>query len=184
MVLINKNEFQLPLGSEAPNFTLPATDGKTYSLDDFKDKVLVVVFSCNHCPYVKAYEQRLIDLQNEFAGKGVQIIAINSNDAENYPEDNFEAMKENALEKNFNFLYLRDEDQDIAKAYGAECTPHVFVFDAKHKLVYQGGIDDKWDAPDKVENPYLRNALTEVVEGKGVSNPTPHVIGCSIKWLR
>ncbi|HII88139.1 TPA: thioredoxin family protein [Candidatus Woesearchaeota archaeon] len=184
MVVVNKHTYQLALGASAPLFCLPATNGKTYSLDDFKDKkILVIAFTCNHCPYVQAYEERLMELQEDFEDKGVQLICINANDDTEYPEDGFEAMKENALEKDFNFVYLRDATQQTAKAYGAECTPHVLVFDEKRKLVYQGGIDDNWKDAGQVKQPYLRRAIEELLARKAVSTPVSYVIGCSIKWF-
>ncbi len=185
MVLINKNTYQLSLGASAPDFTLPATDGKIYTLADFKDKkILVIAFTCNHCPYVQAYEERLMEIQEDFGDKGVQLICINANDDQEYPEDGFEAMKENALEKDFNFVYLRDGTQQIAKAYGAECTPHLFVFDEKRKLAYQGGIDDNWKDASQVKQPHLRRAIEELTARKPVSSPISYVIGCSVKWFR
>lgn len=174
---------KLKIGSRAPGFSLPAVDGKFYSLNSFLDKkILVIIFSCNHCPYVQAYEQRIIDLQKEFENKGVQIIAINSNDDKKYPEDSFEEMKKRAADKNFNFLYLRDETQETAKGYGATHTPQVFLFDENRKLRYEGKIDDNWQEPEKVKSKYLRNAIIEVLDGKEVSVPETFSIGCTIKW--
>ncbi len=174
---------KLKIGSRAPGFSLPAVDGKFYSLNSFLDKkILVIIFSCNHCPYVQAYEQRIIDLQKEFENKGVQIIAINSNDDKKYPEDSFEEMKKRATDKNFNFLYLRDETQETAKGYGATHTPQVFLFDENRKLRYEGKIDDNWQEPEKVKSKYLRNAIIEVLDGKEVSVPETFSIGCTIKW--
>lgn len=172
----------LKIGSPAPNFNLPAVDGNTYSLDSFKDKdALIVIFSCNHCPYVRAYEDRIIQIQNDYKDK-LQIVAINSNDTTNYPEDSFEEMIKRAKEKNFNFPYLRDETQEVAKAYGATHTPEIFLFDKERKLAFHGKIDDNWQEPSKVKTPYLRNAIEELLANKPISVPETFTIGCTIKW--
>ncbi|MBD3408673.1 MAG: redoxin domain-containing protein [Ignavibacteriales bacterium] len=174
---------KLALGDAAPAFELPATDGKTYSLDSFKDATaLVVIFSCNHCPYVKAYEDRIVALQEEFGARGARFVAINANDAVSHPDDSFDEMKERASEKRFNFPYLRDESQETAKAFGASHTPELFVFDKERKLAYIGKIDDNWKEPEAVKTRYLKEALEELVEGKEVSVPETHAIGCTIKW--
>ncbi len=173
----------LELGSTAPDFDLPGTDGGRYSLSSFADKpVLVVVFSCNHCPYVKAYEDRMVAIQKEYADKGVQFIAINSNDDKAYPEDSFDEMVKRAREKAFNFPYLRDEAQMVVDAYGAVCTPHVFAFDKGRKLRYRGRMDDSRD-PSTVKSPDLRNALDDMTEGLNVRVPDTRPFGCSIKWF-
>ncbi|MEJ5351982.1 MAG: thioredoxin family protein [Melioribacteraceae bacterium] len=172
----------LKIGSPAPNFNLPAVDGNSYSLDSFKDKeALIVIFSCNHCPYVRAYEDRIIQIQNDYKDK-LQIVAINSNDTTNYPEDSFEEMIKRAKEKNFNFPYLRDESQEVAKAYGATHTPEIFLFDKERKLAFHGKIDDNWQEPSKVKTPYLRNAIEELLANKPISVPETFTIGCTIKW--
>jgi peroxiredoxin len=172
----------LELGAAAPNFDLPATDGKRYSLPSFTQKpVLAVIFSCNHCPYVKDYEGRMVAIQKEYTSKGVQLVAINSNDAKSYPEDSFEEMVKRAKERGFNFPYLRDEAQKVVDAYGAVCTPHVFAFDRERRLRYRGRIDDSRDQ-SKVKSPDLMNALAEMVQGRIVSVPDTRPFGCSIKW--
>ena len=136
---------QLPLGTPIIDFSLPATDGETYGPADFADKdVLVVIFMCNHCPYIKAMIDRMIAIQNDYAERGVQLIGINANDAENYPEDSFEAMQAWVEEKGISFVYCYDESQQVAKAYQAQCTPDIFVFDKERKLAYHGRIDDNW----------------------------------------
>ncbi len=174
---------KLKIDSLLPQFKLKGTDGKFYSIEDFADKnILIVIFSCNHCPYVQAYEGRMIELQNEFENKGVQIIAINSNDDSKYPDDSFDEMKKRADEKHFNFPYLRDESQEIAKAFGASHTPQIFLFNSERKLKYEGKIDDNWQESDKVRNQYLRDAILEVLDGKDVSIPETFSIGCTIKW--
>lgn len=179
------SENVLVLGSKIPQFKLPGTDGKFYGPDSFADaKVLVVLFSCNHCPYVQAYEDRVIAIQKDYAGSGVQIMAINSNDTADHPDDSFENMKVRAEQRKFNFPYLRDEAQDTAKAFGASHTPELFVFDSERKLAYYGKIDDNWKEVDKVKSRYLRNALDEIIAGKQVSVPETFAIGCTIKWKK
>ncbi len=173
----------LKIGSPAPGFNLPGVDGKTYSLHSMEDKqALVVIFSCNHCPYVQAYEGRIKKIQEDY--KGVVIVAINSNEDVNYPDDSFENMKKRAAEQKFNFLYLRDEDQSVARAYDATHTPEIFLFDKERKLVFHGKIDDNWQEPNKVQNHYLRNALDELLAGKEISVPETFTIGCTIKWKK
>ena len=172
----------LPLGSHAIDFHLKGADGKTYSLESFKDKkALVVAFTCNHCPYVKDYEDRMIQLQRDYVPKGVTLVAINSNDDVNYPEDSFENMVQRSKEKGFNFPYVRDETQDIAKKYGGICTPHVFAFDEKQVLQYKGRIDDNRNS-SLVKSNDLRNALDAILSGKTPEVRETRPFGCSIKW--
>jgi peroxiredoxin len=174
---------KLSIGQRAPDFTLPGVDGHDRALASFKDKaVVVVVFTCNHCPYAQAYEDRLIAIQRDFAPKGVQLIAINSNDAAGYPEDSFDNMVKRAQKKQFNFPYLRDETQRAARAYGAEYTPEAFVFNSRLELCYVGRVDDNWQHPEKVRSPDLRQAIDAVLAGQPVENPVTHAIGCTIKW--
>jgi len=174
----------LKIGSKAPDFNLPATDGKTYSLNSFAEKkALIVIFSCNHCPYVQAYEDRIIEIQKDYA-KDVQIVAISSNEDENYPEDSFENMKARAGQKKFNFPYLHDETQNVAKAYDATHTPEIFLFDKERKLVFHGKIDDNWQEPHNAKSKYLRNALDELLSGQEISVPETFTIGCTIKWRK
>ncbi len=175
---------KLTLGSKAPDFNLPATDGKLYSLDSFNNKrFLIIIFSCNHCPYVQAYEDRIIEIQNDF-NQTLSVAAISSNETDNYPEDSFDKMKERSELKKFNFPYLWDESQDVAKAYGATHTPEIFLFDEERKLAFHGKIDDNWQDPKSVKSKYLRNALEELIAGKKVSVPETFTIGCTIKWKR
>lgn len=175
----------MPPGTPAPDFSLPATDGTAYSLASFEDaRVLVVVFTCNHCPYAVAAEDRLIDIQNRYTDKGVQFVAINPNDAETYPEDSFENMAVRAREKGFSFPYLCDATQETARAYGAACTPDIFVFDAERKLRYNGRIDDNWQYPDRVTSRDLERALDAVLAGEDVPFAPVPSMGCSIKWKK
>jgi peroxiredoxin len=170
-------------GTAAPEFALPGVDGKTYSLASFADaKALVVVFTCNHCPYAKAVEDRLIALQNDYASRGVRLCAINPNDERAYPDDSFPQMIERAAQKGFNFPYLRDESQAVARAYDAACTPDIFVFDARRELAYNGRFDDNWKEPEKVQRQDLRLALDALLAGKPVAGEVVPSMGCSIKW--
>jgi peroxiredoxin len=171
----------LPFGAKAPDFDLLGVDGKRYSLDSFAKPVLVVIFSCNHCPYVVAYEDRMVSIQRDY-GRDVQLVAINSNDEKAYPEDNFPSMVARAKEKRFNFPYLRDETQEVVEAYGAVCTPHVFAFDKGRILRYRGRIDDSKD-PAAVTSHDLRNALDDILKGASVRVPDTRPFGCSIKWF-
>ena len=172
----------LALGSPAPDFDLPGVDSRRYTLASFTGKsVLVLIFSCNHCPYVKDYETRMVLIQRDYASKSVQLVAINSNDDKTYPEDSFAEMVKRAKERGFNFPYLRDETQKVVEAYGGICTPHVFVFDSKRLLRYRGRIDDSRD-PSKVAHPDLRNALDDMIAGVSVRIPDTKPFGCSIKW--
>ena len=174
----------LKIGAPLPQFgKLPGVDGKSYSASDFNQaKVMVIVFSCNHCPYVRAYEERMIAFQRDYSPHGVELVAINSNDVRNYPDDSFEKMVARAKEKNFNFKYLRDEDQKVAEAFGATHTPEFFVFDEKRTLRYSGKMDDSWENPSAVKENYLRNATDALLNGKKVEKPETFSIGCTIKW--
>lgn len=172
----------LNIGSKVPEFELTSVNEKSYSLANFEDKEgIIIVFGCNHCPYVVANEDRLIEIQNDYADQ-IQVLEINSNDAVNYPEDSFEKMKIRAKEKGFNFHYLRDETQEIAKAFGATHTPEIFLVNKNKELVYHGKIDDNWQAPSQVRTKYLRNAIDEMLSNKEISIPETFSIGCTIKW--
>jgi len=173
----------LKIGEKAIQFNLPGVDGKQHSLGQYVGKnAVVVIFSCNHCPYVRAWEDRMVQIQNEYANRGVQLIAINSNDVAEYPDDSFARMKERAREKKFTFPYLYDETQQTAHAYGAERTPEVFVFDKKSTLRYHGTIDDNYDDPTAVKKRYLRDALDAVLAEKTISEAETRPVGCTIKW--
>lgn len=181
MVLLES--LQIPLGSSPHDFSLSGVDGKKYGLASAKESdILVIVFMCNHCPYIQACIERLVRLSNDFQNRGVYFIGINSNDGEQYPEDNFEAMKEFAAEHDIQFPYLHDESQEVARAYNAQCTPDIFVYDKDRKLAYHGRIDDNWKDSDKVTSQDLRNALEALLNGKPVSEDQHPSMGCSIKW--
>ncbi|OGD95188.1 hypothetical protein A3F02_03345 [Candidatus Curtissbacteria bacterium RIFCSPHIGHO2_12_FULL_38_9b] len=174
---------QVTQGTAAPNFDLPATDGQNYTLASFADaKALVVAFTCNHCPYAKAAWPLLISLANYFKPKNIAFVGINPNDETHYPEDSFEQMKKMVPKWHINFPYLRDESQKIAKAYGAVCTPDIFVYDQNRNLYYHGRINDNWQEPNKVTKEELKNALTYLLAGNPPPKDQNPSIGCSIKW--
>ncbi|HEY2734429.1 MAG TPA: thioredoxin family protein [Polyangiales bacterium] len=173
----------MPLGTSAPPFSLPAVDGSSYSLDSFREaKLLVVIFTCNHCPYAQALESRFIELQHDYAARGVRLCAINPNDARAYPDDDFASMRKRAQDNGWNFPYLRDETQQVARAYDAACTPDIFVFDAERKLRYNGRCDDNWKEPSKVTRRDLRRALDQLLAGGAVDFDVHPALGCSVKW--
>jgi peroxiredoxin len=179
---------QPELGSACPDFRLPAVDGKTYGRDDFAaSPVLVVMFICNHCPYVKAVEDRLIALQREFAAgdqkqPDVQLVGICANDAASYPDDAFDKLRERWQTKEYGFPYLHDESQAVARAFGAVCTPDVYVYDDQRQLAYRGRIDDSWKDPDKVTRRELHQAVTALLGGQRPPADQKPSLGCSIKW--
>ena len=189
----NEDHKTLAIGEKAPDFKLPATDGKTYSLASFKDAaVLVIVFTCNHCPTAQAYEDRIIQLVKDYKSRKVSVIAIMPNDPQSVQlselgytdlSDSFEEMKIRAKSKNYNFPYLYDGDHEtVAKAYGPIATPHVFIFDKERKLRYQGRIDDV-EKPTKTPNNFdTRNAIDALLANKPITVQTTKVFGCSIKW--
>ena len=182
MVLINDNSNVLSIGDPMPPFTLPATDDMTVESGMIKDPVIAIVFTCNHCPYAQAYEQRLKDLMEDFDEEGVQFVLVSSNDAEGYPDDSFENMKRKKEETGWPCPYCYDETQDIANAFGALCTPHCFVFDRERVLKYKGRIDDNWEREEEVTEHNLRDALAALVAGQEPPAHEANAIGCSIKW--
>ncbi len=172
-----------PLGTPAHDFSLEGTDSKTHSLKNYSEKeIIVIVFMCNHCPYVKAVLKRIIELQNEFIDRGVQFIGINPNDATRYPDDSLENMKIIARENDFSFPYLIDPSQEVAKSYGAVCTPDLYVYGKNRKLVYRGRIDDNWKDSEKVTQQDLKLALKNILSGEVITNKQIPSMGCSIKW--
>ncbi len=175
--------FTLKIGDKAPDFKLPATDDKTYQLSDFSDaNALVIFFTCNHCPFVLGSDEVTRKTAERFISQGVKFVGINSNSVNTHPNDDFEHMVERMNEEKFPWLYLRDESQEVALAYGALRTPHFYVFDQDRKLVYTGrGVDNPRDASQITDND-LENALEEHVTGKPVSTPLTNPIGCNVKW--
>ena len=171
------------VGEQAIGFKLIGVDDQYHSLEDYGEKQIVaVIFSCNHCPYVRAWEDRMVLIQAEYAERGVQLIAINANDATKYPDDDFPEMKKRASEKHFNFPYLRDETQEVARAYGAQRTPEVFLFDKDRILRYHGVIDDNYDDPKAVKTRFLRDAIESVLAHRQVAVVETKPVGCTIKW--
>ena len=189
----NDDHKTLPIGAQAPNFNLPGVDGKTYTISSFKNaQVLVIVFTCNHCPTAQAYEDRIIQLTKDYGKRGVAIVAISPNDPQSvnlnelgYTDlsDSFEEMKLRARQKRYNFPYLYDgKTQTTSKAYGPVATPHIFIFDKKRKLSYQGRIDDM-EKPTKTPNNLdARNAIEALLNNREVPVTTTKVFGCSVKW--
>lgn len=174
---------KLGIGDEAIPFSLPGVDGEARSLSEYQDRAAVaVIFTCNHCPYARAWEDRIVLIQNDYKDRGVQVLAINANDADKYPDDGFTQMQKRAEEKNFNFPYLQDESQELAVAYDAERTPEVFLFDGDRKLAYHGAVDDNYDDPNAVRENYLRDAIEAVLSGEGPSVSETRPVGCTIKW--
>jgi peroxiredoxin len=175
--------FTIQPGEKAKDFNLPATDGKTYSLNSFNDaKYLVVFFTCNHCPYVIGSDEVTRKTAEKFKPKGVDFVGINSNSANTYPEDDFEHMKKRMEEYKFPWKYLRDESQEVAHEYGALRTPHFYVFGEDRKLVYTGrGVDSPRDTSKMTVND-LDRALEELTSGKTISVPETNPIGCNVKW--
>ena len=174
----------LPLGTSAPDFRLPDTGGQMVSLADFKSApALVVLFICNHCPYVKHIRAGLAELGREYQQRGAAIVAINSNDVDNYPEDSPEKMKREVKAAGYVFPYLYDETQAVAQAYHAACTPDLFLFDKDRKLVYRGQFDDSRPGNGRpVTGKDLRAALDATLAGKPVPEPQTPSVGCNIKW--
>lgn len=175
--------FTLQIGDQAPDFSLPATDGKTYSLAAFDAAdVLVIFFTCNHCPFVTGSDEVTRKTAQAFKGKGVAFVGINSNSEKTYAEDSFENMVKRMEEKQFPWVYLYDKSQDVARTYGALRTPHFYVFDRQRDLIYTGrGVDSPRDA-SKITVNDLQRALEEHLAGKPISVPATNPIGCNVKW--
>ena len=173
----------LALGEHAPAFALTGVDGREHALAHYDDaELLVLIQSCNHCPYVIAWEERMVGVQADYAGRGVRLVAVNSNDAARSPRDSFEQMTARAAERGFNFDYLYDPTQEIARTLGSQRTPEVFVFDRERRLVYHGAIDDNRDE-SAVERRYLRDALDALLAGGRPSVAETPAVGCTVKWL-
>jgi peroxiredoxin len=171
----------LSIGDPAPDFTLPDTDGAEHSLSDGA-QATVVVFTCNHCPYALAWHDRIAAAASEYADRGVRFLAVNPNDAERYPADSYEAMKERvAQDGGWPLPYLRDESQDVARAYGAKTTPDVFVVDSEGRLRYRGAPDADYSDPAQ-DAAWLRDALDAVLAGEQPPRAETKPVGCSVKW--
>lgn len=170
-------------GAAALPFSLPGVDGNTYTLEGLSQgkEATVVVFMCNHCPYVLAWLDRIMAAAHDYAGRGVAFVGINANDANKYPADSFQAMQTLAWERGLPFPYLHDETQAVARAYGAECTPEIFMFDRGLRLRYHGAPDDNQDDPQGAR-PYLRESLDLVLEGRQPPLAETPPVGCSVKW--
>jgi len=174
--------FTLEISTASPSFELPATDGRSYKLSDFQEEFLVIFFTCNHCPYVLGSDEVTRAAAERFAGEGVRFVAINSNSAATYREDDFPHMVKRMEEHQFPWLYLYDESQEVARAFGALRTPHFYLFNRERKLLYTGrGVDQPKDSSRITVND-LERALEEVTTGRPVSVPMTNPIGCNIKW--
>lgn len=175
----------LPLGISAPTFELPDTQGKKVSLADFKGSPLLVIFMCNHCPYVKHVRSELARLGGDYIPKGLGMVGINANDVANYPDDSPEKMRTEAQSAGYTFPYLFDAEQEVAKSYKAACTPDFFLFDRDHRLVYRGQLDDSRPGNGKpITGADLRAAIDATLAGKSVPGEQKPSIGCNIKWKR
>jgi len=173
---------ELAIGAKAPAFSLAnAVDGKTYAFKPGDGKISVVFFTCNQCPYAKAFEPRLIEIAKQYASKGVTFYAIDSNDEARYAEESLANMKDRALTKGYPYPYLKDNDSSIAHAYGARVTPHVYVIDQKGTLRYRGYVDDS-ARPEERKTTGLTDALDAVIANKTVANTETRAFGCTIKW--
>ncbi|REL33414.1 thioredoxin family protein [Rhodohalobacter sp. SW132] len=180
------NSTMLELGTKAPGFSLPDTDGNTVSLDDFKDADgLLVMFICNHCPYVKNIKQELVRYAKDFESRGLKVVAISSNDVDNYPDDSPEKMKEDVEAFGYPFPYLYDETQEVAKKYKAACTPDFFLFDENLELAYRGQFDSSRPGNGvKPTGEDLREATNKMLSGKPVPEDQIPSVGCNIKWKK
>jgi peroxiredoxin len=175
--------FTLQLGETAPDFQLPATDGKSYGLADLANaKTLVIFFTCNHCPYVTGSDENTRELADRFADHDVKFVGINSNSKNTYPDDDFDHMVARMNEHHFPWTYLYDESQDVARSYGALRTPHFYVFDADRKLVYTGRAVDNPKDTSQATTHELQDALDEHLAGQPISTPVTNPKGCNVKW--
>jgi peroxiredoxin len=172
----------MKIATKAPSFELPGVDGRTHTLEEYGDaQLLALVQSCNHCPYVQAWEDRMVALQREYGPRGFRLVAVSSNDVEHYPEDSLEEMTKRAGARGFNFDYLYDESQEIARTLGAERTPEVFLFDADRELVYHGAIDDSRDERSVTQH-HLRDAIEARLAGREPEVRETPPVGCTVKW--
>lgn len=171
----------VPLGTPCPDFTLPGVDDRLWSLHDVHTPALLVVVMCNHCPYVQAIDDRLNALAKAYAGR-CMVVGINANDAVTHPDDSFQAMRQRAQAKGYVFPYLWDEEQTVARALGAVCTPDFFLYDAHRRLAYRGRLDDNWKDAAHVTREDLKEAIEGVLAGREPLVPQHPSMGCSIKW--
>lgn len=173
----------MKIGDQAPDFELKSVNGSTVTLKDLKNGgPFCVIFSCNHCPYVLAWEDRIIDIARTYSARGVKFVLVNANDPVKYPADSFDEMKKRAQMKDYPFHYLHDETQEAARAFDAERTPEVFLFNTDGRLAYHGAPDDNYDDPKAVARPYLRDALDALLNGKQPQTQDTQPQGCTIKW--
>ena len=183
MALLQSNQGEI--GSVIIDFELKGVDGKIYSLESVASKsVIVLIFMCNHCPYVQAVVERFVKIQSKYKDKGVQLIGISSNDVESYPEDSFENMKLFSKNRNLNFPYLIDENQSVAKNYDAVCTPDIYVYDSSRILKYRGRLDDNWKDEKSVLKKDLDSAIESVLLNREITFEQVPSMGCSIKWKK
>jgi peroxiredoxin len=183
MVLLESTE--LEIGLPCPDFRLRSVDGGTFARDDFRDRpVLAVLFICNHCPYVQAVEDRIIELRRQYAPRGVQLVGICANDPTDYPDDRPERLAARWREKDYGFPYLVDASQEVARAFGAVCTPDIYVYGPDRRLAYHGRIDDNWKEPAKVTRRELAAAFDSLLAGRSPQGPQHPSLGCSIKWKK
>lgn len=173
----------IPLGTPCPDFDLPAVEGRRYTLQDFeKSDVLVVMFICNHCPYVQAIEDRILALAHSYEPSQVQFVAICANDAAGYPDDSFDNLKKRWQAKGYGFPYLHDEAQTVARTFRAVCTPDLYVYDRDRKLAYHGRLDDNWKEPSQVTKQDMKEAIDALLAGGKPAERQVPSMGCSIKW--
>ena len=180
-MVVMESQVQLKKGDKAPDFELMGVDDKKHSLSSYNADAVLVIFMCNHCPYVKAKVDAINEIKTKFGSK-VAVIGINSNDAVAYPDDSFESMKKFAQEKSIKFSYLVDETQQVAKKYGAVCTPDPFLFDKNRKLVFHGRIDNAMKPEDKATEKTMIANIEKLLLGQTISKDFDPSIGCSIKW--
>jgi len=181
MALLNTES--IPMGTPCPDFNLPAVDGRQYGLADFADaQVLVVMFICNHCPYVQAIEDRYVALAHHYAEASVQFVGICPNDPDKYPDDSRENLWRRWADKAYGFPYLQDLSQDVSRAFGAVCTPDLYVYDRDRKLAYHGRLDDSWGDPYQVTREEMREAIDILLDGGQPAAEQAPAQGCSIKW--
>jgi len=174
---------KFPLGSTLPEFTLKNVDSSQWSSSSTNiENGLLIVFACNHCPYVRGSEDELIKIANKYSSEGLAVVAINSNDPVNYPDDNYEKMQEKSQALNLPYPYLFDETQEVAKLFDAACTPECYLFDKNKKLVFHGAVNDNPRDRNAVKSHYLRDAVEDLLAAKAVRTSYAHPMGCSIKW--